>query len=290
VAALTASGKARAAAGRTAAALELWGRALSHEPHGQAAEELRTLVSGVAAHERRARMMRRGVVVAGALVVVAAAGLGARHWLKRHPTVQPLAHVSAPSPLTPPHVAADKTPAVKTPTIVAAPVVKRHHDKPPVVVPSLGPPRTFELAPTPKAVSVFLDGKRMGDYGPQLAQLSVPAGRHTVRFESPYCFPKDVDIDDGEPAGRLAARLRWKPARLTVKTEPESADVLVDGSILRSGQQIDVTIPEISDGKKTVSVKVAAPGFASQTLAVEVRANDQHVQSVVLEKRGGEKP
>jgi eukaryotic-like serine/threonine-protein kinase len=287
VAALTASGKARAAAGRTAAALELWGRALSHEPKN---DELRTLVDGVAAHERRARMMRRGVVVAGALVVVAAAGLGARHWLKNHPTVQPPAHVSAPPSVTPPHVA-DKTPAVKTPTIVAAPVVKRRHDKPPpVVVPAMGPPRMFELSPQPKAVSVFLDGKALGDYGPLLQHLAVPAGRHTVRFESPYCFPKDVEVDENEPAGRLAARLRWKPARLTVKTEPESADVLVDGSILRSGQQIDVTIPDISDGKKTVSVKVAAPGFASQTLAVEVRANDQHVQNVVLEKRGGEKP
>jgi tRNA A-37 threonylcarbamoyl transferase component Bud32 len=289
VAALTATGKARAAAGRTAAALELWGRALSYEPKN---DELRTLVDGVAAHQRRTRMMRRSVVVAGALVLVAAAGLGARQWLKNHPTRQPPAHVAAPPSVTPTHVAtADETPALKTPTIVAPPTVKRRHDKPPpVVVPATSPPRTFELAPTPKAVSVFLDGKRLGDYGPQLQQLLVPAGRHTVRFESPYCFPKDVDVDENDPAGRLAARLRWKPARLTVKTEPESADVMVDGSILRSGQQIDVTIPEISDGKKTVTVKVAAPGFASQTLALEVRANDQHVQNVVLEKRGGESP
>ena len=289
VAALTTSGKARATAGRTAAALELWGRALSHEPKN---DELRTLVDGVAAHERRARMARRSVVVAGALVLVAGAGLGARQWLKTHPTVQPLAHMAAPPSVTPKEVAvADKTPAVKTPTVVAPPTIKRHHDKaPPVVVPAMGPPRTFELAPQPKAVSVFLDGKALGEYGPQLQHLAVPAGRHTVRFESPYCFPKDIDVGESEPAGRLAARLRWKPARLTVKTDPESADVLVDGSILRSGQQIDVTIPDISDGKKTVSVKVSAPGFASQTLAVEVRANDQHVQNVALEKRGGEKP
>ncbi|MGZ3442646.1 MAG: serine/threonine protein kinase, partial [Polyangia bacterium] len=290
VAALTRAGKTRAAAGRTAAALELWGRALSYEPKN---EELRTLVDGVAAHERRARMARRGVVVAGALVLVAAAGLGARQWLKHHPTVQPPAQVGAPPSVTPPptHVAtADKTPAVKAPTIVAPPVVKRHHDKAPVVVPATSPPRTFELSPQPKAVSVFLDGKPLGDYGPQLQHLAVPPGRHTVRFESPYCFPKEVDVDENEPAGRLAARLRWKPARLTVKTEPESADVLVDGSLLRSGQQIDVTIPDISDGKKTVSVKVAAAGFASKTLAVELRANDQRVQNVVLEKRGGETP
>jgi hypothetical protein len=134
-------------------------------------------------------------------------------------------------------------------------------------------------------VTVFLDGKRLGDYGPQLAEVAVSGGHHTVRFESPYCFPKDVDIDDNEPGGRLAARLRWKPARLTVKTEPDSADVLVDGSILRSGQQIDVTIPERSDdGKKSVTVRVSAAGFASQTLALELRANDQHVQNVTLKK------
>src|SRR5262249_25338256 len=72
VAALTEKGKQRARDGRTAAALELWGRALSHEPQGKVADELRGLVGGVAAHERRARMMRRGATVAGAVVIVAA--------------------------------------------------------------------------------------------------------------------------------------------------------------------------------------------------------------------------
>ncbi|HEX8950699.1 MAG TPA: protein kinase [Polyangia bacterium] len=294
VAALTASGKARAAAGRTAAALELWGRALGHEPRN---EELRALVDGVAAHQRRSHFLRRGVVVAGALVVVAAAGLGAQQWLKRHhaTTTQPPARVVAPSTkpaTTPPphktiaaHVEGDK-PATK-PTIVAPPTQKRHpaHDKP---VADTAPPRTFELAPTPKAVAVFLDGKRLGDYGPQLSQLPVSSGRHTVRFESPYCFPADVDIADNEPPGRIAARLRWKPARLTVKADPDSADVLVDGTILRSGQQTDINIPQMSDGKKSVTVRVSAAGYASQTLAVELRANDQRVQTVTLQKRGAE--
>jgi eukaryotic-like serine/threonine-protein kinase len=284
VTALTASGRARAASGRTAAALELWGRALSYEPKS---DELRALVDHVAADERRGRMARRGAVVAGALVLVAAAGVGARHWRKTHPTATPPAHVAAlPSTPTMPTVTTPTAPD-KTPQVVAPPAARRHAQtaKPPVVVPETSPPRTFELAPTPKAVTVFLDGKRVGDYGPQLAQLELPPGHHTVRFESPYCFPKDVDVADNDPAGRLAARLRWKPARLTVKTDPDSADVMVDGSVLRSGQQIDVTIPEISDGKKTVSVKISAPGFASQTLALELRANDQRVQNVVLDKR-----
>jgi len=298
VAALTASGKARAAAGRTAAALELWGRALSHEPQGEAAGELSALVGGVAAHQRRSHLMRRGAAVAGALVVVAAAGLGARKWLAAHhaATTQPAARVAAsgaqpPAKVPtqpPPHVELEK---LTRPTIVAAPTVKRHpaHEKPAVAAPESAPPRTFELAPTPKAVAVFLDGKRLGDYGPQLAQLPIPAGRHTVRFESPYCFPKDVDIADNEPAGRLAARLRWKPARLTVNTDPDTADVMVDGSILRSGQQIDVTIPERSDdGKKSVAVKVSAAGYATQTLSVELRANDQRVQNVTLHKSAAE--
>jgi len=296
VAALTASGKTRAAAGRTAAALELWGRALSHEPKN---EELRALIDGVSAHQRRAHVLRRAAAVGGALVVIAAAGFGASRWLKAHhaTTTQPPARVAT----TPPHRTTTPTttgpqPAATAPhaelakltrpTVVAAPVVKRHaaHDKAPVVVPATSPPRTFELAPNPKAVTVFLDGKRLGDYGPQLQQLPIPAGRHTVRFESPYCFPKDVDIADSEPPGRLAARLRWKPARLTVKADPDSADVLVDGTILRSGQQIDVNIPEMSDGKKSVAVKVSAPGYATQALSLELRANDQRVQNVTLQK------
>jgi len=288
VAALTATGKARASAGRTAAALELWGRALGYEPNN---DELRTLVDGVAAHQRRGRMVKRAITVGAALVVVAAAGLGARQWLKTHhaATTEPPAHVAAPTvktPATPPHLELDKA---TRPTVVAPPVVKRHppHEKAAVVTPA-APPRTFELAPNPKAVTVFLDGKRLGDYGPQLQQLPIPAGRHTVRFESPYCFPKDVDVDESEPPGRLAARLRWKPARLTVKADPDSADVIVEGSILRSGQQIDVTIPELSDGKKSVTVKVSAAGYTTQTLPVELRANDQRVQNVTLQKSAAE--
>ncbi|HXU72135.1 MAG TPA: serine/threonine-protein kinase [Polyangia bacterium] len=299
VAALTASGKTRAAAGRTAAALELWGRALSHQPHGEAAGELRGLVDGVSAHERRARTIKRGLAVAGALVVVSAAGLGARHWLKTHPTVQPAAHVAPPSgakltTLHEPH-STFKTGVAVEPTHdkPTAPVAKKHvappHERPPVVTAPTVPPRNFELAPTPKAVTVFLDGKRLGDYGPQLQELSIPAGHHIVRFESPYCFPKDVEIGDAEPSGRLAARLRWKPARLTVKTDPDTADVLVDGSILRSGQPLDVNIPDFSDGKKSVNVKVSAPGYTTKTVPVELRANDQHLESVTLvEKAAGE--
>jgi hypothetical protein len=149
------------------------------------------------------------------------------------------------------------------------------------------PPRTFELAPTPKAVSVWLDGKPLGDYGPELAQLEVSPGRHLVHFESSYCFPKDVEIRDGEPGGRLAARLRWKPARLTVKTVPEEADVLVEGSIVRSGQPIDVNIPELSDGKKTITIKVSASGYSTQRSTIELRANDQKMHPVTLQILGG---
>jgi tRNA A-37 threonylcarbamoyl transferase component Bud32 len=294
VAALTQSGRARAEAGRTAAALELWGRALSLEPKSI---ELRTLVDGVAAHQRRANLLRRGAMVAGALVIVSAAGFGAERWLASRPArvATPPAVVTAPklapsteSPKPEPTLHPQIEERSTKPTVVAAPAQKRH-TKQPAPPPLVGPARTFELAPNPKAVTVFLDGKRMGDYGPQLSSLEVPPGRHTVRFESPYCFPKDVDIDDNEPAGRKAARLRWKPARLTIKADPETADVQVDGSMMRSGQSIDVRIPELSDdGKKTVIVKVSAPGYAGKQLSLELRANDQKQQTVALESM--EKP
>ncbi|MCA1664840.1 MAG: hypothetical protein LC659_11310, partial [Myxococcales bacterium] len=240
--------------------------------------------------------------VAGVLVLVAGAGLGAHKWRKAHVHSRPStldrrqpqpeivaekeSHASA-SPAIVDHL--PSTVDANKPTIVASPTIKRRapREKAPPP-PPVGAPRSFELAPTPKAVTVFLDGRRLGEYGPELDKVAVPPGRHTVRFESLYCFPKDVDIDDAEPPGRLAARLRWKPARLTVKTDPESADVLVDGSVLRSGQQIDVTIPEMSDGKKLVAVKVSAASFASQTVSVELRANDQRVQNVTLHKSAAE--
>ena len=294
VAALTATGRERATAGRTAAALELWGRALCLEPKDAL---LRSLVDGIAQRSQRARHVKLGALTLAGGLAASLAMWGGVHWQRAHH------RQVAPSAVS------DKTKATRTQVVDKAqppPAHEEHRVPPPIVhrlrplktgtttaatappAATVEPPRTFELAPTPKAVSVFLDDRPLGDYGPQLARLEVPAGPHVVRFESPYCFAKEVEIRGGEPAGRLAARLRWKPARLTVRVVPDSADVLVDGSILRSGQPIDVNIPELSDGKKTVSVRVSAPGRASQQLSLELRANDQKVQAVALKALDGE--
>jgi hypothetical protein len=150
------------------------------------------------------------------------------------------------------------------------------------------PPRVVELVPTPKAVRVALDGQDLGDFGPALARLELAAGAHTITFASPFCFPKSVPIAANEAPGRLTARLKWKPATLTVHAAPESADVLVDGSVLgRNDMPIPITIPELSpDGKRVVSVKVSAPGHASEELEVVLRANESKLQSVTLRPMG----
>lgn len=277
VAALTARGKVRVEEGRTAAALDLWGRALGHDPHSA---ELRDLIEQLAVHRRRGRRL---LVAGGALAAVVALGAGAARWLgpkksqetKPPPVSRAAAHPPSPAP---PPVSPPVAPPSPRPSV--APTRPARHRK------SAPPPRRFELAPTPKAVTIFLDGERLGDYGPALQSLLLAPGRHVVRFESPYCFPKEVVVDGSDPARRVAARLRWKPARLTVKTEPESADVLVDGSILRSGQSIDVNVPELSEGKKLVSLQVSAPGYQSRQLELELRANDQRLQVVHLAPSG----
>jgi hypothetical protein len=214
----------------------------------------------------------------------------------RAPTIEP-ALLTAPKP----------TPA----TTARLTTVERpapHRPPPHIVHEAATPPRIFQLAPNPKAVRVWLDGQPLGDYGPQLAQLAVGAGRHVVRFSSPYCFPQEIEIAPDAPSGHLATRLRWKPARLTVHTDPASADILIgevsearrgasreavlsgmpgmpvviDGTILHSDQPLDVSIPELSDGKRMVMVKVSAPGYATRKLAVELRASDHHIESVTL--------
>ena len=296
VTALTARGRARAAEGRTAAALELWGRALAHDPKSS---ELRALVDGLAARRQRLRVLRSALFALVATVGAGAIALGSyQAWRRaqhgRQSTVDGRQFQKKPEPTpskpTPPLALKPEAPDARRPTPTPKPAPPRlehplvvapphHHRQAP---PPAAPARIFELAPQPKAVTVFLDGKRLGDYGPQLQRLALEPGHHVVRFESPYCFPKDVDVDGRDPSGRVAARLRWKPARLTVRTDPESADVLVDGSILRSGQPIDVNIPELSEGKRTVTIKVSAPGYQSRQVAVELRANDQREQTVTL--------
>jgi serine/threonine-protein kinase len=293
VAALTARGRALAEAGRTAAALELWSRALAVEP---GSTELRTLVEGVA---RRQRQRRRLVTVAATLVglgVAGAAGGALWHAMQRGPA--PLrAPATAAAPVIVP--APGGPPSAPAPTVPAAPHAQAptHAKGPRVPPPRVAPPpravpsvRVFELAPVPRAVQVTLDGKPLGPFSPAIAQLELGPGPHTLDFESNYCFPRKVEIAPDQAGGKLSLRLSWKPASLIVRADPKSADILVDDStvVYRAESAIPVPISDrSSNGRRTVRLKVSAAGYESAETTVELVAGSEKVQPIALKPLAG---
>jgi hypothetical protein len=148
--------------------------------------------------------------------------------------------------------------------------------------------RVFELVPTPKAVRVLRDGEELGQWGPALQTVELDGRAHTVTFDSPYCYPETIAVPAGNEGGKLARRLKWKPASLTVEAEPKSAEVVVDGTqAVRSGSVLQVPIPLLSpNGRHVVRITVSAHGFATEEREVELRANESKNVPIELRPAG----
>ena len=153
--------------------------------------------------------------------------------------------------------------------------------------------RQIEIQPHPKAVTIFLDNKKLGDYGPDLRTISLSPGAHrlTLRNEA-CCFDRVIELAADADPKRLRLRLAWKPGQVLVRIVPTSvqANVAVGNQVVRPGQSIAVPIPKTSlDGRTTVDVKVSATGYRAQAQSVKVRANNTTKVTVELQKAKQEK-
>jgi len=159
-------------------------------------------------------------------------------------------------------------------------VLKPHNVRP------ILPRRHVEIVPIPKAVDIWLNGKRVGAYGPELRRLELPAGvpvKLTFRNDA-CCFQHVVTIGPRESPSVLRVKLPWKPARVSVKLTPAvPADVLVGNLVVQPGHQVEVPIPSYSDdGRVEVEIKVSAEGYLTETRKVQVRANSAIVVPMTL--------
>jgi hypothetical protein len=151
--------------------------------------------------------------------------------------------------------------------------------------------RQIELIPTPKAVSIWLNDRRLGDYGPDLRRLVLPYGataKLTFRNEG-CCFERVITVAPRADLKVLRVKLPWKPARVRVELKPTGvdADVQVGAVVARAGQAIEVPIPSYSeDGQDEVEVKISAAGYATETRRVKVRANATATLSATLKRLG----
>ena len=148
--------------------------------------------------------------------------------------------------------------------------------------------RTFEIVPRPKAVTIYLNQQRIGDYGPDLRVVHIPArSEATLTFRNDACcFQKVVTVEADTPAGQLKVRLPWKPGRVSVMLVPSvAADIAIGHVAARPGQVVNVHIPDSSsNGRTSVVVRVQARGFQTLSQRVAVRANGTAKLTLHLER------
>ncbi|MBK6848640.1 MAG: protein kinase [Proteobacteria bacterium] len=149
--------------------------------------------------------------------------------------------------------------------------------------PALGQPspgrtlRRVEIVPTPKAITIWVDGREIGPYGPDLRYLDLPFTPVTLTFRNEACcFEQTIQLDAHWRGQPLRVRLPWKPARVIVSLEPlpPGATVVIGAVAARPGQAIEVPIPSYADdGRTQVQVTTSADGYLTEQRTVTVRAN-----------------
>ena len=157
--------------------------------------------------------------------------------------------------------------------------------------------RVFALGPTPQNVDVYLDGERQFAYDTDHRTLTVPwNATHQIEFRSPSgcCFVERVEIgpDKPEPPENvIARRLKWRPARLIVTTQPAAPGVRImvrdparpeRGSVVGPGEETNIPFLATDEAQKEVEVSVdsAAGMFAER---VVIRAGEHKAVVVSLE-------
>jgi len=169
------------------------------------------------------------------------------------------------------------TPVVTPPPEAAAPVATR----------------TFTLGPTPQNVDVYLDGARQFSYDVDHTKIAVPwAGVHTIEFRSPggCCFVERVEVGPERPLppdSIIARKLKWRPARLVLTTEPPGAEARMmvrdlnrggAATVARPGEEIDVPFSADDDASKDIEISAAVgDAFASERVRVRAGQRLKHV-------------
>jgi tRNA A-37 threonylcarbamoyl transferase component Bud32 len=280
VAALLKKGRAALAHEKgKAAALTLLDRCLCADPRNETALLLLSQIS------RQRRVGRIAATLAGLAVIAATTYAAARLWpndsgqknhadariavdAKRSVDVEPIAKDNG----VPDSRPADQhpRPVDAKPADIRVRIRKLITIRPPLM-------RRVEIIPTPKAVSIWVNGRRLGDYGPDLRQITLPPGKCTITLKNPACcFDRTVRLSAGGNPKKLRLRLPWKPGRVRVVLSPAVANavVAVGKVVARSAQLVSVPIPESSrDGKRSVAVSVNAKGFKPVSKLALVRPN-----------------
>ena len=288
-AALSASAAAQLRERRLARAMELWNRVLVFDPQNAEVGAALARLEG----RRRLQRVSMGLALLAAVGVVSWATARRVQSRRRSdlaaagrakPSATPRPGAVAPRPVHPTAV-----PVVEAPPphrVAAHPVHARPEGH---GAPAVPPARTFTLGPTPQNVDVYLDGQRQFAYDPAHTSITIPWNAdHVLELRSPSgcCFVERVEIGPDHPLppdAIIARRLKWRPARVVVTTEPPAAAARVlvrdpnrkvAAAAARPGDEIDVPFFTDDEASKEVEISVDA-GDSFVTDKIRVRAGQK---------------
>jgi serine/threonine-protein kinase len=289
VARLTERGRALQSRGRTAGALEAWGRALSLDPKST---ELRALIDSIARRRRAGRAaIAGGLTLAVATLLTFGVRFALRHQVRPDGIrgVPPIESNVPPVKVTAPEHPAPAPAPKPAPHHPAVKIAHPQHVETPPPAPEPAPVpvvlRKFTLNPTPKSVLVSIDGKKPVEFDPTNAIVELGPGPHVVKFSNPSCYAADANIGADDPGGEIKKHLGWLPATLTVQTTPDDASILVDNKTAVLGHKTLIRFE--NDPRRKVPVNVSATGYDSQTIDVEMKANEPQTVTVTLKAKSG---
>jgi eukaryotic-like serine/threonine-protein kinase len=308
--ALVESGRRARRERRIARALECWNRALALIPDDpEVAREIRRIEGGRRLRVTLASLGMLGVMILGVYGVIR--GIGGPSALVA-PALPGAADVTeslngkrvqtpsipgstTPSPQPRPRLVGKPTPRLPRSTGLAGTVAT------PAAIPAVQQPaqavsRVFELSVTPQNAEVWLDDRRMFDWGPGHTSLSIPwDGPHKVELRNDCCYPARRQVGPGlTPEGDQSIRVRLnpKPAQLTVSLEPSSpgATVLLAevGGKWKTTMAVGrmVTVPFDPEGEfvKSLSATVFSGESPVATQTFTVRAGENRTEKVPVSR------
>jgi len=309
-AALVESGRRARRERRIARALECWNRALALIPDDpEVAREISRIEGGRRLRVTLASLGILASIVLGLYGVIRGIGgpsalvaparpptLAEAQKDKTPPTTAPAVPHKGPSDPAPrPRLVGKPTPRTVRP--VPAPV-----PTPPVANPvttvATAPvaPRVFELSVMPQNAEVWLDDRRMFDWGPGHTSLSIPwDGPHKVEFRNECCYPARRQVGPGltqEGETSIRVRLNPKPAQLNVTLEPATpgATVLLAevGGSWKTTTTVGrmVTVPFDPDGEfvKSLSATVFSGESPVATQTISVRAGENRTEKIPVSR------
>jgi eukaryotic-like serine/threonine-protein kinase len=137
--------------------------------------------------------------------------------------------------------------------------------------------REVIFTPVPGAVEIDIDGKDRFIYGPTNQSRRLVPGVHRISFipvdvKHFVDSAQEVDIPAGDEPFRLRERLRWRPARLTVKSNVDTVVTLTGRGTGHTNKPFEV---EVRQGPvEQLQVLVSSEGYSPATRQVTIEAGE----------------